>query len=47
MLMSNPSNLEAIRQRFPGLANAIQKNDTGKCRILFLNLAKIRFKLLI
>ncbi|RNA26292.1 DDI1 -like protein [Brachionus plicatilis] len=35
MLMSDPSKLEAIRQRFPDLANAIQQKDSGKCRILF------------
>ncbi|CAF0924862.1 unnamed protein product, partial [Brachionus calyciflorus] len=28
MLMSDPSHLEVIRQRFPDLASAIQRNDT-------------------
>ena len=28
MLMSDPVQFEMVRQRFPELANAIQKNDT-------------------
>lgn len=31
--MSDPVKFEVIRQRFPDLADAIQKNDSGKLRI--------------
>ena len=30
MLMSDPVKFEMINQRFPDLADAIQKNDSGK-----------------
>ena len=29
MLMADPTQFEVLRQRFPELANAIQRNDTG------------------
>lgn len=29
-LMADPAQFEMIKQRFPELAKAIQKNDTGK-----------------
>jgi hypothetical protein len=29
MIMSDPQRYEMIKQRFPDLANAIQRNDTG------------------
>ena len=36
MLMADPTQFEVLRQRFPELASAIQRNDTGMYCIKFI-----------